>query len=66
MKRFQQLEKRIPGADFDKLKGCKIETRAKVRRSGQARSTHGQANEAWAPYKSNPSILGVTFLGNDT
>ena len=55
MKRFQQLEKRIPGADFDKLKGCKIETRAKVRRSGQARSTHGQANEAWAPYKSNPS-----------
>ena len=54
MKRFQQLEKRIPGADFDKLEGCKIE-RANVRQSGQARSTHGQANEACALYKSNPS-----------
>ena len=54
MKRLQQLEKRIPGADFDKLEKCKIE-KANVRRSGQARSTHGQANEAWALYKSNPS-----------
>ena len=56
MKRFQQLEKRIAGADFDKLEGCKIEranTFGEVH--GQARSTQGQANESWALYKSNPS-----------
>ena len=51
--------------DVDKLEGYQkmAETSSDADVAGPLRSTRGQANEAWALYKSNPSRVTLRGLG---
>ena len=51
--------------DFDNSENIVRKGRETARRSSQARSTRGLANEAWALYKSNRSRVSWVELSRD-
>ena len=62
--KLSQIEKRIPQT-LTNSKDTIQKGRETMRRSDRARLTRGQASEAWALYKSNPSRVFWGDLSRD-